>query len=122
MVPIHTAGLCPDVRTDLEPQISVDTTVVHFSKFAYHLNFVLLNNSFPSSQQTHCDSIIKKKHLMVFFGGGGNTWFILKIIMTYKGRSSGAFAKQMATVSLATSVLPSVRLESNVHQKYFRKI
>jgi len=36
--------------------------------------------------------------------------------------SSGAFVKQMATVSLAMSVLPSVRLEPNYHQKHFRKI
>jgi len=44
MVPIRMAGLCPDVRTALEPQISVDTTDVNLSKFAYHFNFALLNN------------------------------------------------------------------------------
>lgn len=68
MVPIHTAGLCPGVRTDLEPQISVDTTDANFSKFAYYLNFALLNNSFSSSQQTNCDSLINMKYLMVLGG------------------------------------------------------
>lgn len=77
MVPIQTAGLFPDVRSDVEPQKSVDTIDVT----SQNCNYVLLNDSVSSSQQTHCDSIIKKK----FFWKKKITWFILENITTYKG-------------------------------------
>jgi hypothetical protein len=48
--------------------------------------------------------------------------FILRIIRDIKAASLGAFAKRIATLSLAMSFLPSARLESNFHQTNFRKV